>query len=145
MPFLVFGCLALLCGFLGLLLPETARRALPDTIQQAERSRKDDHDDIISDVGYGASPRWIVQDGLIVSKSADFGSVRGSPERMPPWAATETSTDEDEKHSYQPQSIDGSTLLRFVGDTKTVVHNETYGNGDYKQHVVLCDIDETRL
>ena len=44
MPFLVFGCLSLLCGFFGLLLPETGRRALPDTIQQAERSRKQDDD-----------------------------------------------------------------------------------------------------
>ncbi|KAF0288151.1 Organic cation transporter-like protein [Amphibalanus amphitrite] len=142
MPFLVFGCLALLCGFLGLLLPETGRRALPDTIQQAERSRKHDQDDIISDVGYGASPRWIVQDGLIVSRPAD-GSVRGSPERVPHWAASETSTDDDEKFSYPPRSIDDSSLLRFVGD-KTVVHSSN-SHGDFKQHVVLCDIDETRL
>ena len=144
MPFLVFGCLALLCGFLGLLLPETGRRALPDTIQQAERSRRHDQDDIISDVGYGASPRWIVQDGLIVSRPADSFSAAGSPERTPPWAEAETSTDGDEKLSYPARSIDGTTLLRFVGDV-TAVHNETYGHGEYKQRIMLCDIDETRL
>ena len=87
MPFLVFGCLSLLCGFFGL-LPETGRRALPDAIQQAERSRKQ-NDVVVSDVGYGASTRWIVWDGLIVSRPADGASMRSSLEQVPPWAAAD--------------------------------------------------------
>ena len=49
MSFLVIGCLSLLCGFFGLFLLETDRRALPDMVQGAERGRK--QDDIVSDVG----------------------------------------------------------------------------------------------
>ena len=86
----------------------------------------------------------IVQDGLIGSRPADAVRMWSSLEQVRPWAGAETSTEGDEKHSYPILSIDGSRLLRFVGDV-TTEPSETYGRGDHKRHVVLCDIVETRL
>ena len=84
MLFLVFGCLSLLCGFIGLPLPGTGSRALPDAVQRAVRDRKL-NDNIASDVDCGASPRWVVWDRLIAGGPAMEPVCEAHWSRCRPW------------------------------------------------------------
>lgn len=77
-PFVTFGSMSVVAGLMTLVLPETLKVSLPDTVEEAEGLGKPTETMTVfpetGDVGYGKSPSWVEVNGLIVSQP-DSGST----------------------------------------------------------------------